>query len=51
LSEGYKPKAGAYFVDAGFAYANKDNLETYNDDILAVTEQIKAELLDKYLEK
>ena len=51
LSEGYMPKADAYFVDAGFAYANKDNLETYNDDILAVTEQIKTELLDKYLEK
>ena len=51
LSEGYKPKADAYFVDAGFAYANKDNLETYSDDILKVTEQIKSELLDKYLEK
>lgn len=51
LSEGYKPKADAYFVNAGFAFATKDNLETYNDDILAVTDQIKAELLDKYLEK
>ena len=51
LSEGYKPKADAYFVNAGFAYANKDNLETYSEDILKVTEQIKAELLDKYLEK
>jgi ribose transport system substrate-binding protein len=51
LSEGYKPKADSYFVDAGFAYANKDNLETYSEDILKVTEQIKSELLDKYLEK
>jgi ribose transport system substrate-binding protein len=51
LSEGYKPKADAYFVDAGFAYANKDNLETYSEEILKVTEQIKSELLDKYLEK
>ena len=51
LSEGYKPKADAYFVDAGFAFATQENLETYNDDILAVTDQIKAELLDKYLEK
>ena len=25
LSEGYKPKADVYFVDAGFAYANQDN--------------------------
>jgi ribose transport system substrate-binding protein len=51
LSEGYTPKADAYFVDAGFAYANQGNLETYSDDILKVTEQIKSELLDKYLEK
>jgi ribose transport system substrate-binding protein len=51
LSEGYKPKADAYFVDAGFAFATQDNLETYSEDILAVTAQIKAELLDKYLEK
>jgi len=51
IAEGYKPKADAYFVDAGFAFATKDNLETYSEDILAVTEQIKAELLDKYLEK
>jgi ribose transport system substrate-binding protein len=51
MAEGYKPKADAYFVDAGFAFATKDNLETYSEDILAVTEQIKAELLDKYLEK
>lgn len=51
LSEGYKPKADAYFVNGGFAYANKDNLETYADDISAVTEQLKAELVDTYLEK
>ena len=51
LAEGYKPKADVYFIDAGFAFATKDNLETYNDDILKVTEQIKADLLDKYLEK
>lgn len=51
LSEGYKPKADAYFVDAGFAFATQENLDTYNEDILAVTEQIKSELMDKYLEK
>lgn len=51
LSEGYTPRADVYFVDAGFAYASQANLETYSEDILAVTEQIKAELLDKYLEK
>ncbi|MFQ3632169.1 sugar ABC transporter substrate-binding protein [Roseiflexus sp.] len=51
LSEGYKPKANVYFVDAGFVFATKDNIETYTNDILAVTKQIKSELLVKYLEK
>lgn len=51
LSQGYTPKADAYFVNAGFAYAHKGNLTTYNDDILKVTEQIKNELLTRYLEK
>lgn len=51
LSEGYKPKADAYFVDAGFVFATKDNIDTYINDILAVTKQIKSELLVKYLEK
>jgi ribose transport system substrate-binding protein len=51
LSEGYMPKADSYFVNAGFAYANKDNLDTYSEDILKVTEQIKGELLETYLEK
>jgi ribose transport system substrate-binding protein len=51
LSEGYVPRPDAYFVDAGFAFATQDNLETYNQDILKVTEQIKNDLLDKYLMK
>ncbi len=51
LSEGWQPAPDVYFVDAGFAYAHKDNLETYNDDILAVTAQIKDELTTKYLVK
>jgi ribose transport system substrate-binding protein len=51
LSEGYKPKADTYFIDGGFVYAHAGNLETFGDDIMKVTEQIKADLLDKYLEK
>ncbi|MBK8047934.1 MAG: substrate-binding domain-containing protein [Anaerolineales bacterium] len=51
LADGYKPIEGVYFIDAGFAFANKDNLETYNDDILKVTDQIKNDLLTKYLVK
>ena len=51
MSEGWTPAPDVYFVDAGFAFATKDNLETYNDDILAVTAQIKDELTSKYLVK
>ncbi len=51
MAEGWTPKADVYFVDAGFAFATQDNLDTYNDDILKVTDQIKSELTTKYLEK
>jgi ribose transport system substrate-binding protein len=51
MDMGYKPQPGVYFVNAGFAYANKDNLTTYSQDILKVTEQIKGDLLTKYLTK
>jgi ribose transport system substrate-binding protein len=51
MSEGWTPAPDVYFVDAGFAFATKENLETYNDDILAVTAQIKDELTTKYLVK
>ncbi|MGL4648907.1 MAG: sugar ABC transporter substrate-binding protein [Caldilineaceae bacterium] len=51
LAEGYTPKPDVYFVDAGYAFASADNLETYSEDILAVTEQIKNEMLEKYLTK
>ena len=51
MADGYQPKADVYHIDAGAAFVTKDNLTTYNDDIMAVTEQIKADLTTKYLEK
>ncbi|HEX9028187.1 MAG TPA: hypothetical protein VF823_03355, partial [Anaerolineales bacterium] len=51
MAQGYTPKAGVYFVDAGFVYATKANLTTYSADILKVTQQIEADLVTKYLEK
>ena len=50
MQNGYTPKQGVYFVNSGFAFATKDNLDTYNNDILKVSEQIKNEMLSKYLE-
>ena len=51
LSQGYTPKPGQYFVNAGFAFASKANLTTYADDIQKVTQQIKNDLLSTYLQK
>ena len=51
MSEGYQPKDGVYRIDSGTAFVTKDNLETFSDDIMVVTEQIKSELTTKYLEK
>ncbi|NJN99365.1 MAG: sugar ABC transporter substrate-binding protein, partial [Anaerolineales bacterium] len=51
MAEGYTPVEGGYRIDSGTAFVTKDNLTTFNDDISAVTEQIKGELTTKYLTK
>ncbi|RME98653.1 MAG: hypothetical protein D6768_16820 [Chloroflexi bacterium] len=51
MADGYEPVEGVYHIDSGAAFVTKDNLDTYADDIMAVTEQIKSELTTKYLEK
>ena len=51
LSDGWKPKDDAYFVNAGIAIVTKENVDTYFDDILAVTKEIIGSLEDTYLVK
>jgi ribose transport system substrate-binding protein len=51
LSEGWKPRPGAYNINAGIVMVTKDNLTSYNDDLTKVTNQIKAEMTTKYLTK
>ena len=51
LADGYTPKEGAYGINAGTVYASKANLATYTDEMMKITEGIKADLLTKYLEK
>jgi ribose transport system substrate-binding protein len=51
MSEGYTKKAGTYMIDSGIALVTKDNLDTFSSDIQKVTDQIKADLTTKYLEK
>ena len=52
LYEGYEPVSeDAYFVDAGFCVVNKDNLETYKDDLSKRTQEILDSLTTDYLTK
>lgn len=51
MSEGYKAKEGVYYVDAGTALVTKDNINTFQDDIITITKEIESKLLTDYLEK
>lgn len=51
MSEGYTPKDGIYYVDSGTAIVTKDNINSFQEDIKAKTEEIKSMLLTEYLEK
>ncbi len=51
MSEGYKPVAGAYKINAGIAVVTKANVGSYKADLAKVTAGIKADLLKKYLKK
>lgn len=52
MHEGYEPvNDDAYFVDAGFCVVNKDNLETYSEDLSKVTQDILDSLTTDYLTK
>lgn len=49
--EGYKPVEGQFFVDSGCVLVTKENMETYNDDLMKVTDQLLKDLTSKYLSK
>jgi ribose transport system substrate-binding protein len=51
LSEGWKPKPGAYDINAGIVIVTKANINKYADDLTKVTNQIKADMTKKYLTK
>jgi ribose transport system substrate-binding protein len=51
LLDGWKPQEGVHFVNAGIAVVTKDNVDTYFDDVLAVTNGIVESLEEKYLMK
>lgn len=49
--EGYKQVDGTFFVDSGCVLVTKDNMESYNDDLMKVTDQLLTDLTTKYLTK
>jgi len=51
LLDGWKPREGVHFVNAGIGVVTKENVDSYFDDILAVTKGIIDSLEEKYLTK
>lgn len=51
LSEGWTPREGQYFVDSGYVIVTKDNIDSYSADLDKVTQDIKASIETKYVEK
>jgi len=51
MSEGWKVRPGAYNINAGIVMVTKANLKTFEADLTKVTNQIKADLTKKYLQK
>jgi ribose transport system substrate-binding protein len=51
LSEGWKPRTGAYDINAGIVVVTKTNIKNYAADLTKVTNQIKGDMTKKYLTK
>ena len=49
--DGYTPKEGKYHIDTGIVLVTADNIETYEQDLEAVTQEIVATLTTEYMEK
>lgn len=51
MADGWVPKQDAYAVDGGIVTVTKDNVDTFQDDIMKVTNELKTKLEKDYLEK
>lgn len=51
IVDGYVPATDQYFVDGKYVVVTADNLDTYNDDLSAVTQEILDTLTTVYLTK
>lgn len=50
-AEGYVPVEDGYHVDTGIVLVTNDNVDTYDQDLQAVTKEIVATLTTKYMKK
>lgn len=51
MGEGYTVKDDQYFIDSGIALVTKDNMNSYAEDLEAVTQEILEKLPTEYLTK
>lgn len=51
MLDGYKPAKAYQLVDAGDVLVTKENVDTFSQQIDAITEQLKKDLTTKYLTK
>lgn len=51
MADGWTVREGQYYINAGAVLVNKDNLTSFEEDITAITDGIKADLETIYLEK
>ncbi|WP_010253604.1 sugar ABC transporter substrate-binding protein [Treponema primitia] len=51
MHDGAKPRPGKYFIDSGTVMVTKDNVDSYANDINAMTQKIKNNLYTEYLTK
>jgi ribose transport system substrate-binding protein len=49
MAEGWTPKQTYQFIDAGHVIVNKDNIDSYADEVKAITEKIIANIETEYL--
>ena len=49
ILDGWRPNPDNYFVNSGTVLVTKENVDTFQDDVMAITKQIMGELETKYL--
>ena len=50
-ADGWVPKEGAYHIDTGIVFVDKNNIDSYAEDLEVVTADILAKLTTDYMEK